>query len=97
METKNRIDTKVQTTEELVCKFTNAKPSAEVAHPMEGRTEEQLEESIENLNFLLHNVKNDKKELGIQKLVNKLNIDLDEGAAEVTSYGQKKSKAFEYH
>lgn len=80
IEMKNHIDTKMVNTKQMVKKLNDLDPY-ETMHKFnyKGETEEQIEESLENLNFLLaQNSKPEaEKKKAYKKMADKLNIRLD--------------------
>ena len=107
---KNNIDTSIQNTEQLLRKLVNAPadlkqssnlpPKSRPSQPgkEDDPLEEQIEESLENLDHLLEGLKKGTKEQEIAKLGQKFNIPGMEGQAikGKDGYGKKSQNAFEY-
>ena len=75
VEMKHKIDTKMVQAKQMVKKFNNMDPYETVnEYDFSKETEEQIEESLENLNFLLaqNNKSKPKKQKVIYKLAKKM-------------------------
>lgn len=77
---KNKIDTRMVSTKQMVKKLNDLDPYETMTKfDLKNETEEQIEESLENLNYLLaQNNKSEKeKKRAYKKMAEKMNIRLD--------------------
>ena len=80
VEMKNKIDTRMVSTKQMVKKLNDLDPYETMTRfDLKNETEEQIEESLENLNYLLaQNNKSEKeKKRAYKKMAEKMNIRLD--------------------